>query len=52
MLRAFVKFAMVLTKRLNFFYFQWPKADQVRNKYSTQISKLLYNCKLKDKEVL
>jgi hypothetical protein len=20
-------------KRLNFFYFQWPKVDQVRNEY-------------------
>jgi hypothetical protein len=25
--------AMVLKKRLNFFFFQWPKVDQVRNEY-------------------
>ncbi len=37
-------------KRLNFFFFQWPKLDQVRNEYSPQLSKLLYNCKLKNKE--
>jgi hypothetical protein len=49
-MRAFVKGVMVLTKRLNFFFFQWPKADQVRNEYSPQLSKLLYNCKLKNKE--
>jgi hypothetical protein len=24
---------MVLKKRLNFFYFQWKMADQVRSKY-------------------
>jgi hypothetical protein len=28
MLRAFVNWAMVLTKRLNFFFFQWPKAEK------------------------
>jgi hypothetical protein len=50
MLRAFVNCAMVLKKRLNFFFFQWPKVDQVRNEYSLQLSKLLYNCKLKNKE--
>ncbi len=33
MLRAFVNCAMVLKKRLNFFCFQWPKVDQVRNEY-------------------
>jgi hypothetical protein len=32
-LRAFVNCAMVLKKRLNFFYFQWPKVDQVRSEY-------------------
>jgi hypothetical protein len=37
-------------KRLNFFFFQWSKVDQVRNEYSSQLSKLLYNCKLKNKE--
>ncbi len=38
-------------KHLNFFFFHWPKVDQVRNEYSPQLSKLLYNCKLKNKEV-
>ena len=33
MLRAFVKCAMVLKKRLNFFYFKWKKVDQVRSEY-------------------
>jgi hypothetical protein len=32
-MNLFVKCAMVLKKRLNFFYFQWPKVDQVRNEY-------------------
>jgi hypothetical protein len=41
---------MVLKKRLNFFFFQRPKVDQMRNEYSPQLSKLLYNCKLKNKE--
>jgi hypothetical protein len=27
--------------RLNFFFFQWPKVDQVRNEYSLQLSKLM-----------
>jgi hypothetical protein len=52
MLYAFVNCAMVFKKRLNFFFFQWPKLDQVRNEYSLQLSKLLYNCKLKNKEGL
>jgi hypothetical protein len=30
-----------LRKRLNFFFFQWPKVDQVRNEYSPQLSKLM-----------
>jgi hypothetical protein len=30
---AFVDCAMVLKKHLNFFYFQWPKVDQVRSEY-------------------
>ncbi len=43
--------AIVFKKCLNFFFFQWPKVDQVRNEYSLQQSKLLYNnCKLKNKE--
>ncbi len=44
---------MVLKKRLNFFFFQffqWSKVDQVHNEYSLQLSKLFYNCKLKNKE--
>jgi hypothetical protein len=45
MLRAFVNCAMVLTKRLNFLI-------QVRNEYSPQLSKLLYNCQFKNKEAL
>jgi hypothetical protein len=28
-------------KTLNFFFFQWPKVDQVRNEYSPQLSKLM-----------
>jgi hypothetical protein len=28
-------------KRLNFFYLQWKKVDQVRNEYSPQLSKLM-----------
>jgi hypothetical protein len=28
-------------KSLNFFFFQWPKVDQVRNEYSLQLSKLI-----------
>ena len=28
-------------KRLNFFFFQWPKVDKVRNEYSPQLSKLM-----------
>jgi hypothetical protein len=27
--------------RLNFFFFQWPKVDQVRNEYSPQLSKFM-----------
>jgi hypothetical protein len=30
---VFVNCAMVFKKRLNFFYFQWLKVDQVRNEY-------------------
>ncbi len=39
------KLRNVLTKRLNFLI-------QVRNEYSPQPSKLLYNCQLKNKEAL
>jgi hypothetical protein len=28
-------------KRLNFFFFQWSKVDQVRSEYSSQLSKLM-----------
>jgi hypothetical protein len=45
MLRAFVICAMVLTKHLSFLI-------QVRNEYLQQPSKLLYNCKFKNKEAL
>jgi hypothetical protein len=38
MLRAFVNCAMVLKKRLNFFFFQCSKVDQVRSEYSPQLS--------------
>jgi hypothetical protein len=31
---------MMLIKRLNFFYFQWQKVDQVRSEYFPQLSKL------------
>ncbi len=37
-LSAFVNCAMVLKKRLNFFFFQWPKVNQVHNEYSPQLS--------------
>jgi hypothetical protein len=36
-----VNCAMVLKKRLNFFFFQWSKVDQVRSEYSPQLSKLM-----------
>jgi hypothetical protein len=41
MLRAFVNGGIVLKKRLNLFFFQWAKVDQVRNEYSLQLSKLM-----------
>ncbi len=44
MLRAFVNCAMVLKKRLNFFYFQRPKVDQVRSEYLRS-----YNWQLKNR---
>ena len=47
MLCTFVKCAMVLAKRPKFLLFS---TAQVRNEYSPQLSKLLYNCKLKNKE--
>jgi hypothetical protein len=30
-----------IKKRLNFFFFQWSKVDQVRSEYSPQLSKLI-----------
>jgi hypothetical protein len=33
MLGAFVNGAVVLKKRLNFFFFQWSKVDQARSEY-------------------
>jgi hypothetical protein len=33
--------ACKLRNGLNFFFFQWPKVDQVRNEYSLQLSKLM-----------
>ncbi len=41
-----------VNKAPQFLLFQWPKVDQVRKEYSPQLSKLLYNCKLKNKEAL
>jgi hypothetical protein len=40
---------MVLAKRPQFLLFS---TAQVRNEYSPQLSKLLYNCKLKNKKAL
>jgi hypothetical protein len=40
---------MVLANALNFFFFE---TAQVCNEYSSQLSKLLYNCKFKNKEAL
>ncbi len=49
MLCAFVKCAMVLAKRPQFLLFS---IAQVRNEYSPQLSKLLYNYKLKKEALL
>ena len=43
MLRAFVNRAMVLKKRLNVFYFQWEKVDQVRSEYLRGYLNRLHN---------
>jgi hypothetical protein len=32
---------LVLKKRLNIFFFQWSKVDQVHSEYSLQLSKLM-----------
>ncbi len=47
MLRAFVNCAIMLKKRLNFFYFQWQKVDQVRSEYLHSYLNWLYNWQLK-----
>ncbi len=47
MLRAFVNCAMVLKKRLNFFYFQWKKVDQVHSEYLRSYLNRLHNWQLK-----
>jgi hypothetical protein len=38
---------MVLKKRLNFFYFQWKKVDQVRSEYLRSYLNWLHNWQLK-----
>jgi hypothetical protein len=40
---------MVLKKRLNFFYFQWKKVDQVRSEYLRSYLNWLYNWQLKSR---
>jgi hypothetical protein len=49
MLRAIVNCAMVLKKRLNFFYFQWQKVDQVRNEYLRSYLNGWHNWQLKNR---
>ncbi len=46
---TFVNCAMVLKKRLNFFYFQWPKVDQVRNEYLCSYLNWWHNWQLKNR---
>ena len=38
---------MMLKKRLNFFYFQWQKVDQVRSEYLRSYLNWLHNLQLK-----
>jgi hypothetical protein len=38
---------MVLKKRLNFFYFQWKKVNQVRSEYLRSYLNWLHNWQLK-----
>jgi hypothetical protein len=52
MLRAFVNCTVVLKKRLNFFFFQWSKVDQVRSGYTSQLSKLMVYLAIEKKEAL
>jgi hypothetical protein len=40
---------MVLKKRLNFFYFQWEKEDQVRSEYLRSYLNWLHNWQLKSR---
>ncbi len=40
---------MVLKKRLNFFYFQWKKVDQVRSEYLRSYLNWLHNWHLKSR---
>jgi hypothetical protein len=49
MLRAFVNCAMVLKKRLTFFYFQWQKVDQVHSEYLHSYLNWLHNWQLKSR---
>ncbi len=49
MLRAFVNCAMVFKKRLYFFYFQWPKEDQVRNEYLRSYLNWWHNWQVKNR---
>ena len=49
MLRTFVNCEMVLKKRLNFFYFQWEKVDQVRSEYLRSYLNWLHNWQLKSR---
>ncbi len=47
MLRAVVNCAMLLKKRLSFFYFQWQKVDQVRSEYLRSYLNYLHNWQMK-----
>ncbi len=49
MLRAFVNCTVVLKKRLNIFFFQWPKVDQVRNEYLSSYLNWWHNWQLKNR---
>ncbi len=49
MLRAFVNCTMVLKKRLSFFYFQWPKVDQMCNEYLRSYLNWWHNWQLKNR---
>jgi hypothetical protein len=49
MLRTFVNCAIVLKNRLNFFYFQWPKVDQVCIEYLRSYLNCWHNWQLKNR---